>query len=152
MGWFYGSKLHLLVNDQGQLLTFHLTAGHVDDRAPVPHLTQTLSGKLFADKVYLSQALAHILLQRGLQLITPLRKNMKNCLIPLMDTLLLLKRIIIETIHNQLKVFLTLSIPVIVVSIIFWSILWLGSSLILCDPRSLPFLISSNELALLHTF
>ena len=31
MGWFYGFKLHLIVNDRGELLSFFLTSGNVDD-------------------------------------------------------------------------------------------------------------------------
>ena len=38
--WFFGFKLHLVVNDRGQLLACRLTAGNVDDRAPVPQLTK----------------------------------------------------------------------------------------------------------------
>lgn len=103
MGWFYGFKLHLVVNDQGQLLSFFLTPGNVDDRKPVPHLAQALFGKLFGDKGYLSQKLFEQLLAQGVQLITPLRKNMNHRLISLMDKLLSRKRAIIETINDQLK-------------------------------------------------
>jgi transposase len=103
MGWFYGFKLHLVVNDQGEILAFYLTPGNVDDRKPVPKLTEKLFGKLFADKGYISKALFKALFERGLQLITPIRKNMKNQLMPLMDKLLLRKRSIIETINDQLK-------------------------------------------------
>lgn len=60
-------------------------------------------GKLFGDKGYISQALFEQLYERGLELITSLRKNMRNQLIPLMDKLLLRKRFIIETINDQLK-------------------------------------------------
>lgn len=103
MGWFYGFKLHLLVNDQGELLTLCLTPGNIDDRQPVPHLARKLWGKLFGDKGYISQALFEQLFEHGLQLITPIRKNMKNHLMPLMDKLLVRKRAIIETINDQLK-------------------------------------------------
>ncbi len=103
MGWFYGFKLHLVVNDQGEILAFYLTPGNVDDRKPAPKLTKKLFGKLFADKGYISKELFNALFERGLQLITPLRKNMKNQLMPLMDKLLLRKRSIIETINDQLK-------------------------------------------------
>jgi len=103
MGWFYGFKLHLVVNDQGDLLAFHLTPGNVDDRAPVPALTKTLLGKLFADKGYISQSLVAQLLARGLHLVTGLRKNMKNQLMLLSDKLLLRRRAIIETVNDQLK-------------------------------------------------
>ena len=103
MGWFYGFKLHLVVNDQGQIVAYCLTPGNVDDRKPVPQLTKTLWGKLFADGGYLSQALFEQLFAQGLQLITPIRKNMANRLMPLMDKLLARKRSIIETINDQLK-------------------------------------------------
>ncbi len=103
MGWFYGFKLHLIINDRGEILTFYLTPGNVDDRKPVPHMARELWGKLFADKGYISQALFEELLQRGVQLITPLRKNMQNRLMPLMDKILLRKRSLIETVNDQLK-------------------------------------------------
>ncbi len=103
MGWFYGFKLHLIVSDRGELLAFCLTPGNSDDRQPVPQLAQDLFGKLFADAGYLSQPLFDQLFAQGVQLITPIRSNMKNRLMPLMDKLLLRKRFIIETINDQLK-------------------------------------------------
>jgi hypothetical protein len=103
-GWFFGFKLHLLFNDRGELLNFALTPGNVDDRKPVPRLVKQLFGKLVADKGYLSQALVKELLQTfGLHLITKLKANMKNRLMPLADKLLLRKRAIVETIIDQLK-------------------------------------------------
>lgn len=102
--WFFGFKLHLVVNDRGELLNFVLTPGNIDDRTPVPRLLQQLFGKVFADKGYVSQKLAKQLLERiGVQLITKFKHNMKNRLIPLADRLLLRKRAIIETVIDQLK-------------------------------------------------
>ena len=103
VGWFYGFKLHLVVNDRGELLAFQVTAGNVDDRKPVPHLVKGLTGKLFGDRGYISQKLFETLLEQDLQLITKLRKGMKNKLLPLADKLLLRKRALIETINDQLK-------------------------------------------------
>ena len=103
MGWFFGFKLHLIVNDQGELLTVHLTAGNVDDRKPLDFMSQDLFGKPFGDKGYISQALFESLFQRGLELITNIRSNMKNALMKLEDKLLLRKRFVIETINDQLK-------------------------------------------------
>jgi len=104
MGWFYGIKLHFVINDCGELLACQLTPGNVDDRAPVPLLSQRLFGKLFADKGYISQALFELLLDTfGVQLITGLRKNMKNRLIALHDKLILRKRAIVESVIDQLK-------------------------------------------------
>lgn len=104
MGWFYGFKLHLVVNDCGELVACQITPGNVDDREPVPTLARRLFGKLIADRGYISQALFEQLLDTfGVQLITKLRKNMKNRLIPLLDRLLLRKRAIIESIVDQFK-------------------------------------------------
>jgi len=102
--WFFGFKVHLVVNDKGELLNFTLTPGNIDDRQPVPKLLQQLVGKVFADKGYVSQKLTQQLLQTtGVQLITKLRRNMKNRLMALSDRLLLRKRAIIETVIDQLK-------------------------------------------------
>lgn len=103
MGWFFGFKLHLVVNDQGELLAMRLTPGNADDRKPVPGLTADLFGKLFGDKGYISQALHDELWAEGVELITKLRRNMKNRLMPLWDKLMLRKRSLIETINDQLK-------------------------------------------------
>jgi hypothetical protein len=101
--WFFGFKLHLIVNDRGELLACRLTPGNVDDRAPVPHLVQRLWGKLFGDKGYLSQPLTAQLHERGIHLVTRLKSKMKNRLMPLSDKLLLRKRSILKTIIDQLK-------------------------------------------------
>jgi hypothetical protein len=103
-GWFFGFKLHIVFNDCGELLACTLTAGNVDDRTPVPQLAKHLSGKLIGDKGYLSRKLQDELRKTfGIQLITKLKRNMKNQLMPLADRLLLRKRAIIETIIDQLK-------------------------------------------------
>lgn len=66
--WFFGFKLHLVVNELGQLLNVHLTPGNVDDRCPIPDLLQGLCGKIFADRGYVSQQLARQLLEElGIQ-------------------------------------------------------------------------------------
>jgi len=103
-GWFFGFKVHLVFSDRGDLLSMALTPGNVDDRKPIPRLVRRLFGKLFGDKGYISQPLFEQLLQTfGIQLITKLKKNMKNRLMPLADKLLLRKRAIAETIIDQLK-------------------------------------------------
>jgi hypothetical protein len=102
-GWFFGFKLHLIINDQGEILAFKLTTGNIDDRKPVPDLARDLWGKCFGDKGYLSSKLFEELLAKGIQLITKLRKGMRNKLISLWDKLLLRKRGLIESVHNKLK-------------------------------------------------
>ena len=103
MGWFYGFKWHLIVNERGELLSVKLTEGHVDDRKPLPNMCQSIIGKLFGDKGYISQALHDELLENNVELITSIRKNMKPRLLTLIDKLLLRKRSVIETINDQLK-------------------------------------------------
>ena len=104
-GWFFGFKLHLVINDRGELLNVLLTPGNVDDRKPVPRLVRKLFGKIFGDKGYISQPLYDLLNQTfGIQLITKLKSNTKNRLpMPLMDRILLRKRAIVESVIDQLK-------------------------------------------------
>lgn len=102
--WFYGFKLHLVVNDCGELLSCCVTAGNVDDRRPVPKLVCHLWGKLFGDKGYLSQPLADQLMEDyAVELITKVRSNMKAKGMDALDKFLLRKRAIVETIYDQLK-------------------------------------------------
>ena len=104
MGWFFGLKLHLVINDCGELLACQITPGKVDDRKPVPALCKRLFGNLIADRGYSSQPLFEQLLDTfNVQLITRIKKNMKNRLIPMIDKLLLRRRAIIESVVDQLK-------------------------------------------------
>src|SRR5690606_1381174 len=72
-GWFYGFKLHLIVNDRGEILSFLLTPGNVSDISVLEKLTQGLLGKLFGDKGYISAKIAKQLFKQGLHLFTTLR-------------------------------------------------------------------------------
>jgi hypothetical protein len=105
MGWFYGFKLHLVVNEKGDILNFIITQGNVDDRTPLndPKFLEMIKGKLYADKGYISAKLTQLLFVDGVQLITGIRDRMKNCLLELKDKILLRKRSIIETINDELK-------------------------------------------------
>ncbi|MBH8565419.1 IS982 family transposase [Nostoc sp. CENA67] len=102
--WFFGFKLHIVVNELGQLLNVTLTPGNIDDRQPVPNLLSELFGKIFGDRGYVSQKLADQLLEDfGIQFFAKPRRNMKNKLMLLHDKLLSRKRSIIETINDQLQ-------------------------------------------------
>jgi hypothetical protein len=103
IGWFFGFKLHLIINECGELLAVKLTKANVDDRTPVANMAKNIFGKLFGDKGYISQELTAHLQQQGVQLITGIKKNMKNKLMLMIDKILLRKRSIIETINDQLK-------------------------------------------------
>jgi len=102
-GWFYGFKLHLLINDCGEIISFQITRGNVDDRKPVPTLVKDYIGKVFGDKGYISKKLTDLLSLDNVSLITTLKKNMKPKFISEFDKILLRKRSIIETINDQLK-------------------------------------------------
>jgi len=105
MGWFYGFKLHFVCNDKGEILSFCLTPGNIDDpdTKTIKTLTKTLFGKLFADKGYIFQPLFEMLFNDGVHIVTSIRGNMKNKLMPLRDRILLRKRSVIETINDELK-------------------------------------------------
>lgn len=105
MGYFFGFKLHIVINDKGELLNFVITQGNVDDREPLknPNFLKALNGKLYADKGYISKELTNLLFIDGLHLITSIRNNMKNSLMELKDKILLRKRSVIETVNDELK-------------------------------------------------
>ena len=103
MGWFYGFKLHLIVNYHGEIVAAKVTTGNVHDTKPVEELAQGLTHKLYGDKGYLSKALEANLFEKGVELITTVRKNMKAKAMSLWDRAMLSKRFIIETINDQLK-------------------------------------------------
>ena len=105
MGYFFGFKLHLIINDKGEILNFVITQGNVDDREPLKNerFIQAVKGKLYGDKGYISKELTNMLFVDGLHLITHIRNNMKNCLMELKDKIMLRKRAVIETINDELK-------------------------------------------------
>jgi hypothetical protein len=104
-GWFFGFKLHLIVSDKGEIINFDITPGNTHDGNInlIANLTKNLFGKLIGDKGYISNKLFNFLFSNNIQLITKIKKNMKNKLMNIYDKFLLRKRAIIETINDQLK-------------------------------------------------
>lgn len=102
-GWFYGFKLHIIINEKGEILAFQLTPGNVSDVSMVESLSKGIYGKLFGDKGYISSDLGKRLLERGLELFTTTRSNMKQKLMSMKDKILLRKRSLVETVNDQLK-------------------------------------------------
>ena len=94
MGWFFGFKLHLIINDKGE----NFTPGNVDDWEPLEQgkFLKNIKGKLCADKVYIGQALFENLFLNGIH-------NMRNSLMSIADRILLRKRALIETANDELK-------------------------------------------------
>lgn len=102
-GWFYGFKLHLIINDKGEMLSFLLTPGNVSDVSVVETLSKGVFGKMFGDKGYISSELVKKLLEDGLEFFTTIKSNMKQKLMSLRNKVLLRKRSLIETVNDQLK-------------------------------------------------
>lgn len=105
IGWFFGFKLHIIINDKGEILSFVITQGNVDDREPLnsESFIKSVFGKLYADRGYISQTLRDILFVDGIHLVTKLRNNMKGGEIPLQDKINLRKRAVIESVNDELK-------------------------------------------------
>ena len=105
MGWFYGFKLHLVINEKGEIIQWMLTPGNTDDREPLKNgdFTRKLFGKIFADRGYISQDLFEMLFVDDIHLVTKIKKNMKNSLMNLYDKILLRKRALVETVNDELK-------------------------------------------------
>lgn len=105
MGWFFGFKLHLIINHLGGLLAVKVTPGNTHDTKPVESMVDfsSLLGQLFGDKGYISKNLVSNLQEKGVHLFTQLKSNMQNKLLNMKDKILLRKRAIIETINDQLK-------------------------------------------------
>jgi len=102
LGWFFGFKLHLIINDKGEIISFVITQGNVDDRQPLKleSFIRAVSGKLYGDKGYISKELSEILFCDGIHLVTKMRNNMKGGEIPLKDRLMLRKRAVIDELKN----------------------------------------------------
>tara|TARA_R110002049_G_scaffold302258_1_gene494975 strand:+ start:32932 stop:33825 length:894 start_codon:yes stop_codon:yes gene_type:complete len=105
MGWFHGFKLHIVINDKGEILNFTITQANVDDRTPLKKKSflNKIFGKLFADKGYIGKELMQMLFVDGVHLITSIKNNMKNSLMSMSDKILLRKRSVIETVNDELK-------------------------------------------------
>lgn len=106
MGWFYGLKVHIIINHFGEIISFYISAGNVADNNEhlIFKLTRRILGKLFGDKGYLLRnELWEKLYHNGLELITKIRSNMKNKLMKMNDKLLLLKRGVLESVGDILK-------------------------------------------------
>lgn len=104
VGWFFGLKLHIVINDKGELLAFKITRGSRSDSQEAVPLLQSLKGLAFGDKGYIGKKIFEELVNGGLKLITRKRKNMKEKLdLSSYEKQLLNQRGIIETVIGHLK-------------------------------------------------
>lgn len=105
LGYFFGFKLHVIINDKGEIINFVITQGNVDDRKPLSmeSFIRNVSGKLYADRGYISKELAEILFVDGIHFVARMRNNMKGGELPLFDRVMLRKRALIESVNDELK-------------------------------------------------
>ena len=103
MGWFFGFKLHLIINNHGEIMACNLTKANIDDRKPVPTLASQITGWLFGDKGYLGQEFFEKLKEQSIEIFTKLKKKMKSKVIGAAEEFYLNKRGLIETVIDQLK-------------------------------------------------
>lgn len=103
VGWFFGLKLHIVINERGELIAFKITRGNVHDAKASESILQWLTGIVFGDKGYISKKLFSKLLEKGLKIITRTRKNMKKINYSSFEKQLLNQRGIIETVINHFK-------------------------------------------------
>lgn len=105
-GWFLGFKLHVIINDKAEIISFQLTRGNVADNNEnlLIKLCKDLFGKLYGDKGYIvKDSVFEKLFMEGVQLITKIRRNMKNKLMSIYDKIMLRKRSVIECVMDSLK-------------------------------------------------
>lgn len=105
MGWFYGFKLFLVINAFGEIMNAFFTPANVADNNTeiMIKLFSKLKGLVFADKGFINKTASETLIEKGLLLITKVRKNMKNKLMKMEHKLLLNKRGVIESVNDILK-------------------------------------------------
>ena len=103
MGWFFGCKLHLIMNQSGDVVSTALSNGHTADIKMVEQLVKGLKAKLYADRGYISQNLRQSIKEQGVDLITYHRKNMQAVNLSKADTYNLRQRNQIETLFSLLK-------------------------------------------------
>jgi hypothetical protein len=104
VGWFFGLKIHVVINHHGELIAFKITRGNRHDSTTAQTLLESLRGLAFGDKGYISKKLFELLMKKGLKLITRKRKNMKEQLqLNNYEQQLLNQRGLIETVFNCMK-------------------------------------------------
>ena len=107
MGWFYGFKVHVAINHKGEVIHFHITKGNVVDNNEkvIEKITTSITGKGFGDKGYiLKPSLFQKLYSSGLEMVTKVRKNMKQKLMPIFNKIMLQKRGLVESVGDIIKI------------------------------------------------
>jgi hypothetical protein len=113
--WFYGFKLHLIINDEGELINCFISAGNLDDRKGLLKMAKGLKGNVFADKGYLSKQLSETLQQQNVKLITRSRKNMSPPNHSTLRNFFYENGLLLKPLLDNLKIYINLNILNIVV-------------------------------------
>lgn len=103
-GWYYGFKLHLIINKNMDIVSFKFSSGSTSDISALDaKMVKGIAGYLIGDKGYLGLQKAKDLKKCNVILITKTRKNMKKA--PIRKELLrmLSRRQIVETSFSILK-------------------------------------------------
>lgn len=103
MGWFYGCKLHIAMNQFGEIACSALSNGHIANIKMVEQLVEGSKAKIYADRGYISQDLKSRLKDKDIDLITYHRKNMQAIQLSVPDEYHLRQRNKIETLFSLLK-------------------------------------------------
>ena len=95
----------MIINDKSKIIAIKITKGNTDDRKAFEEMVikKNLKGRCYADKGYISKNLFIMLYNRGLILITGIKSNMRNYLMPILYKIFLRKRFIIQTIFGYIK-------------------------------------------------
>jgi len=101
-GWYYGMKLHAVIDSIGNLLSVRITTASVDDRKPVVSMLRGLFGQFVADGRYVSYPLKKLLFTLGKDFVTGVRNNMQQLMTNAQHQLLK-RRQWIEIVYSQLK-------------------------------------------------
>jgi hypothetical protein len=104
MGWFYGMKLHILVDEGGNLLGVTITPGNVDERTQVKKLVgDIMNSLLIADAGYIKEILKEELFEKnGIQFVTGVKRTMKKLMSPEQHSLLKARQLV-ETVIGSVK-------------------------------------------------
>jgi hypothetical protein len=100
--YYFGFKAHLLTNDDGLILNFAITPANVDERDVLPEIANNVSGLLISDKGLICPVLKEDLARYGIDLQTPLRKNMYDWRPKCLMNWAMNVRRIIEAVNGQL--------------------------------------------------
>jgi hypothetical protein len=103
MGWFFGFKLHIVINSKGGIINFFISSGNTDDRKPAVDLCKDITGKVYGGRGYISSNLFKEFMNNGIRFFTALRTNMKPKMVTLEDSVNIGKRSLVESVFNMLK-------------------------------------------------